>query len=93
MAVTTANIAVDDTDWVLLFTASAADPRVILGVFAQGNLLVHVGADPGAADASRAGRLVVPGYGRGGQIDLTLDDGDTVHGRLDRGSGRVTVAG
>ena len=95
MAATT-NVAVTSSAWALLFTATTPNVTVGLEVAAQGNLLVHVGSDPGAGDASRTGRLSVPGYHRDGvtnRLNLTLDNGNTVYGRLDRESGRVTVIG
>jgi hypothetical protein len=93
MAATT-NIAVDNTDWVLLFTSASPDVTVGIEFVGAGNLLVHVGADPGAGDSDREGRLAVPGYHRGkNRLDLSLSDTDTVYGRMDRGSGRVTVIG
>lgn len=92
----TANVNVSDTAWTLLYTAGAA-VTASFEVVATGNLLLHIGSDPGAGDASRVGRVVVPGYHRGSarsRADLTLANTNTVYGRLDRGtSGKVTVIG
>jgi len=93
----TTNVAVDQTDWYLLFTA--ADPALGVGIqnFSSSALMIHVGTDPGTSVA-QAGKLWVPAYdprtNTPGTIDLNLDDTDTVYGRLVGGpAGRVTVLG
>lgn len=95
MAATT-NVNVTGSAWALLYTAAAA-VTITLQATGQGNLLVHIGSDPGAGDASRDGRLVVPAYTRGAErsrVQVTLANTNTVYGRMDRDvSGKVTVAG
>lgn len=90
---TTSAVALTATGWALLFTA--ADPALTVGLQSMETaaVLLRVAAsDPGAEDAARAGSLVMTG-GSERRMDLTLDDGDKLWGRLEGGTGNVTVLG